>query len=163
MSTTCADTAALLEKGDALLQKGKSVINLKDAYSKGWRENIELRPSSYYDCLRCPSECACASECTSVSDKNTLFAFGSGDKEPKTETQNGTSLFTEAVPNPFSLTSVAGDGHTPYSAPLWFESDQSTESGYRGKSLPPFWWKSRFPGKSDPENPLGFQGHSILR
>ena len=48
MSTTCADTAALLQKGDALLQKGKSVISLKDAYSKGWRENIELRPSSYY-------------------------------------------------------------------------------------------------------------------
>ena len=86
--STSADTAALLEKGDALLQKGKSIINLKDAYAKGWRENNELRPSSYYDCLRCPSECACASECTSVSDN--LFVFGSGDKEPKTETHSGT-------------------------------------------------------------------------
>ena len=119
MSATCADTAALLAKGAALLQKGEGMMSLKDAYSKGWRENIELRPSSYFDCLKCPSECACASEYASVSEKHTLFSFGFGahfgPNGPKLEIHDGASLFKEVAPNPFSLTSVPGDGHTPYS------------------------------------------------
>ena len=103
-------------------------------------------------------------------DASTVFSFGTYTHAHAISHSN--SLFNKPAPNPFALKHVPGDVHTPYSAPLWFETDPGAVSGYRGKSLPPFWWGSRFPGKSVTEEPAatpagevhqGFRGHSILR
>ena len=93
-----------------------------------------------------------------VDNKVVTFEFGSVPRAPA-ETSFG-GLFTAKVPNPFSMKKEPGDPQTPYSAPLWFERDKGAPSGWRGKRLKPFWWKSQ---KGTPENPLGFQGLSITR
>ena len=92
------------------------------------------------------------------NDGVVTFNFGAVSRAPA-ETNFG-GLFTDKVPNPFSMKKEPGDPQTPYSAPLWFERDKSAPSGWRGKRLKPFWWKSQ---KGTPENPLGFQGLSITR
>ena len=92
------------------------------------------------------------------NDGVVTFNFGAVSCAPA-ETNFG-GLFTDKVPNPFSMKKEPGDPQTPYSAPLWFERDKGAPSGWRGKRLKPFWWKSQ---KGTPENPLGFQGLSITR
>ena len=125
----------LLDKGDKLIEEAQACI------SKNFMK------SSF--------ESKCFNQC--------CFSFGGpGTGGSEGIVKNG--LFVDPVPNPFSLKHIPGDGHTPYSAPLWFERDEKSKSGYVGKSLPPFWWPSRFMDKDEsPENRLGFQGRSILR
>ena len=104
-----------------------------------------------------------SAKCSSGCD-GSIFQFGGHHANVSVvEAGPKSNMFVEAVPNPFNMINTPGDSHTPYSAPLWFERDPKTEE-WVGKSLPPFWWKSRFPQRT-PESPatLGFQGHSTLR
>ena len=111
------------------------------------------------ECCGGTAECGAAVE---EADTTAAPTFIFGANIPCASAQSENSLFCERVPNPFDLKHVHGDVHSPFSAPLWFERDESAPSGFVGKRMPPCWWPSEFPNKT-PENPSGFQGHSTRR
>ena len=144
----------LLDKGDALIQECRdTLLNSANKPKVKFCDKF----SYYTDCSVSCCEC---SNCPGAEKGTTIFQFGNGvPSEPVGEAK---PLFTEGVPNPFAVKGIPGDAHTPFSAPLWFSKDSSVPGGWKGERLPPFWWETRKPDR-DPENPLGFQGHSILR
>ena len=131
----------LLNNGDELIRRANRFLRSRSKFMH-----------AYGNCSD-----PCCSDPPSVS-----FEFGTKIPDTVEQANVENSLFKQAAPNPFSLKHVSGGENTPFSAPLWFEPSEKAKSGYVGKSLPPFWWSSRFPGRT-PENQLGFQGLSIPR
>ena len=168
----------VLKNGDAIIESCKGFLASSVAAAcPGPPEPVGVRPRAKSHIRWCDMESAssCSGDCCSgaadcgvavpeVEHSTTTPTFVFGDRIPSASAQpeNGESIFCEHVPNPFKLKNVHGDVHSPYSAPLWFERDESAPYGYVGKRMPPCWWSSEFPQRT-PENPSGFQGHSTRR
>ena len=164
----------VLKNGEAIIESCKNLLaNTGNSYYPdppepvGNRAGDRARQKSkikWCDMSSDSSSCSCSGDCSAEACGDAVPTFIFGDRIPGASAQpkNGESLFHERIPNPFELKSVHGDVHSPYSAPLWFERDESAPQGYVGKRMPPCWWPSEFPNKT-PENPLGFQGHSTRR